>query len=134
VRKCRFGGAKSGVDPALLLLALHAFCERHGPLVRVALAARDPLWSRCDRKAAGALFASIRHCICARGCSDIWMEQILNLVLFVARGMQRPKEGPAATGATIGLNQSSPYSELSPVGILVRLLLLGAFRDADPRP
>ena len=127
-------GGRWGVDPALLLSAFLDFCTHNGALTRVALAGRDPLFARCDRKAVDALFASIRHCIGARGCSDVWIEQILNVFLFIARDLQRPKDGRPLTGWARAFEEPNPYSDRSAIGILLRLLLLRAFQDSDPRP
>ena len=125
---------KQGVDPALLLTAFVTFLGRYPALTRVALAARDPLWSHGDRKATAALYGSIRHCIHARGCSDVWVEQILGVLLFVARDMQGTGSVRPPSGWSRAFGESDPYSVRSPIGILLRLLLVSAYRDSDPRP
>ena len=124
----------SEVDPSLLLAGFLDFHRRYPALTRVALAARDPLWSRCDRKAQAALYGAIRYCVHVRGCSDVWIEQILCVLLFIARDLQRPSEGRPPTGWSRAFGTSDPYSVRSPIGILLRLLLLSAYRDSDPRP
>lgn len=100
----------------------------------MALAARDPLWSRCDRRAQAALYGSIRYCIHVRGCSDVWIEQILSALLYIARELQRPAEPRPPTGWSQAFGTSDPFCVRSPIGILLRLLLVSAWRDADPRP
>jgi len=80
------------------------------------------------------LGAAIRHCIHARGCSDVWTEQILAVFLFIARDMQRAGEPHPPSAWTLAFGQSDPHGPRSPVGLLLRLLLISAYRDSDPRP
>ncbi|MBI5489358.1 MAG: hypothetical protein HY905_18645 [Deltaproteobacteria bacterium] len=125
------GGGRWGTDPSLLLAAFLDFCTNNAGLVRVALVGRDPFWARCDRKAAEALFGSIRNCIGARGCSDVWIEQLLTAFLFIARDFQRPQDGRPLTGWSKRFQELDPHSDRSAIGVLLHMLVMLAFQDSE---
>ena len=126
------GGGKWAIDPGLLLAAFVGFYERYPSLTRVALWARRPVCSKYDVKPAAALRAAIRHCIGARDASGIWVEQVLDVLLYAARNMPPAEERWRLTGWDGPPGEARPRYKESPVAACLELLLLYAFQESQP--